>query len=243
MKKQLTLKVKPSEAADDNYLKKIVAVEADCKVSDITGYTVLRKSIDARSRQVFVNLSIEAFIKEPYHHRPFNKINFGDVSHSRKRVIIIGAGPAGLFAALQLIEKGVKPIILERGKDVKSRRRDLAVLNKEGVINPESNYCFGEGGAGTYSDGKLYTRSTKRGDVNGVLKTFVAHGATEDILVDARPHIGTNKLPQIITAMRETILTAGGEVRFDAKVTQLIVENGTINGVHLATGEKLYSGA
>ena len=155
MKKQLTLKVKPSEATDDNYLKKIVAVEVGCKASDITGYTILRKSIDARSRQVYVNLSIEAFINEPYHHRPFNKINFGDVTNTKKSVIIIGAGPAGLFAALQLIEKGIKPIILERGKDVKSRRRDLAVLNKEGIINPESNYCFGEGGAGTYSDGKL----------------------------------------------------------------------------------------
>src|SRR6187399_576974 len=214
MKKQLTLKVKPSEAADDNYLKKIVAVEADCKVSDITGYTVLRKSIDARSRQVFVNLSIEVLIKEPYHHRPFNKINFGDVSHSRKRVIIIGAGPAGLFAALQLIEKGVKPIILERGKDVKSRRRDLAVLNKEGIINPESNYCFGEGGAGTYSDGKLYTRSTKRGDVNRILHLLVLHGADQDILVDAHPHIGTNKLPQLIENIRQTIEAHGGEFLF-----------------------------
>src|SRR6187399_1960996 len=233
MKKQLTLKVKPSEAADDNYLKKIVAVEAGCKVSDITGYTVLRKSIDARSRQVFVNLSIEAFIKEPYHHRPFNKINFGDVSHSRKRVIIIGAGPAGLFAALQLIEKGVKPIILERGKDVKSRRRDLAVLNKEGIINPESNYCFGDGGAGTYSDGKLYTRSTKRGDVGQILNLFVHFGAEENILYDAHPHIGTNKLPQIITAMRDKIIECGGECRFEHKVTDLVIKNHSIAGVEV----------
>src|SRR6188472_2569526 len=228
MKKQLTLKVKPSEAADDNYLKKIVAVEADCKVSDITGYTVLRKSIDARSRQVFVNLSIEAFIKEPYHHRPFNKINFGDVSHSRKRVIIIGAGPAGLFAALQLIEKGVKPIILERGKDVKSRRRDLAVLNKEGIINPESNYCFGEGGAGTYSDGKLYTRSTKRGDINRILSLFVHFGADENILYEAHPHIGTNKLPAIITSMRKLIIDCGGEFHFGKKVIDFTVEKGKV---------------
>ena len=155
MRKQLTLKVKPSEAADDNYLKKIVAAEAGCTASEITGYTTLRRSIDARSRQVFINLSIEAFISEPYYPLQINKVQFGDVTHSEKKVIIIGAGPAGLFAALQLIEKGIKPIILERGKDVKSRRRDLAVLNKEGIINPESNYCFGEGGAGTYSDGKL----------------------------------------------------------------------------------------
>src|SRR5690606_26646935 len=125
-----------------------------------------------------------------------------------KRVIIVGAGPAGLFAALRLIELGLKPIIIERGKDVKERRRDLATINKDGVLNPESNYCFGEGGAGTYSDGKLYTRSDKRGNVNKMLQILVAHGATEDILVDARPHIGTNKLPQIITAIRETILNA-----------------------------------
>src|SRR6187200_3408390 len=231
MKKQLTLKVKPSEAADDNYLKKIVAVETGCKVSDITGYTILRKSIDARSRQVYINLSIEAFIKEPYHHRPFNKINFGDVSQSKKRVIIIGAGPAGLFAALQLIEKGIKPIILERGKDVKSRRRDLAVLNKEGIINPESNYCFGEGGAGTYSDGKLYTRSSKRGDVNRILNLFVHFGADEKILYEAHPHIGTNKLPQIISSIREKIIECGGEIHFEKKLVDFTIEKGKITGI------------
>ena len=236
MKKQLTLKVKPSEAADDNYLKKIVAVETGCKVSDITGYTILRKSIDARSRQVYINLSIEAFIKEPYHHRPFNKINFGDVSHSRKRVIIIGAGPAGLFAALQLIEKGIKPILLERGKDVKSRRRDLAVLNKKGIINPESNYCFGEGGAGTYSDGKLYTRSTKRGDVTRILNLLVQFGANEKILYEAHPHIGTNKLPQIITAIRKQIIDSGGEFLFEKKVIDLKTEDVIIKKVITADG-------
>lgn len=236
MKKQLTLKVKPSEAADDNYLKKIVAVETGCKVSDITGYTILRKSIDARSRQVYLNLSIEAFINEPYHHRPFNKINFGDVSYSKKRVIIIGAGPAGLFAALQLMEKGIKPIILERGKDVKSRRRDLAVLNKEGIINPESNYCFGEGGAGTYSDGKLYTRSTKRGDVTRILNLLVQFGADEKILYEAHPHIGTNKLPQIITAIRKQIIDSGGEFLFEKKVIDLKTVDGIIKTVITADG-------
>ncbi|HMK18631.1 MAG TPA: NAD(P)/FAD-dependent oxidoreductase [Chitinophagaceae bacterium] len=236
MKKQLTLKVKPSEAADDSYLKKIVAVEAGCKSTDITGYSILRKSIDARSRQVYVNLSIEAFIKEPYHHRPFNKINFGDVSQSKKRIIIIGAGPAGLFAALQLIEKGIKPIILERGKDVKSRRRDLAVLNKEGIINPESNYCFGEGGAGTYSDGKLYTRSTKRGDVTRILNLLVQFGADEKILYEAHPHIGTNKLPQIITAIRKQIIDSGGEFLFEKKVIDVKTEDGIIKTVITADG-------
>ena len=237
MKKQLTLRVKPSEATDDNYLKKIVAAEAGCVTSEVTGYTVLRKSIDARSRQVYINLSVEAFISEPYHQRQINKINFGDVSHAEEEIIIIGAGPAGLFAALQLIEKGIKPIILERGKDVKSRRRDLAVLNKEGIINPESNYCFGEGGAGTYSDGKLYTRSTKRGDVNRILNLLVQFGADEKILYEAHPHIGTNKLPQIITAIRKQISDSGGEFRFEKKVTDLKIENGVIKKIITADGD------
>ena len=236
MKKQLTLKVKPSEAADDDYLKDIVAAEVGCTATEITGYTLLRRSIDARSRQVFINLSIEAFINEPYHHRQFNKIQFGDVSHAKKKVIIIGAGPAGLFSALQLIEKGIKPIILERGKDVKSRRRDLAVLNKEGIINPESNYCFGEGGAGTYSDGKLYTRSTKRGDVNRILNLLVQFGAEEKILYEAHPHIGTNKLPQIITAIRKQIIDSGGEFLFEKRVIDLKTEDGIIKKVITADG-------
>ena len=237
MKKQLTLRVKPSEATDDNFLKKIVAAEAGCVTSEVTGYTVLRKSIDARSRQVYINLSVEAFISEPYHQRQINKINFGDVSHAEEEIIIIGAGPAGLFAALQLIEKGIKPIILERGKDVKSRRRDLAVLNKEGIINPESNYCFGEGGAGTYSDGKLYTRSTKRGDVNRILNLLVQFGPDEKILYEAHPHIGTNKLPQIITAIRKQISDSGGEFRFEKKVTDLKIENGVIKKIITADGD------
>jgi uncharacterized FAD-dependent dehydrogenase len=236
MKKQLTLKVKPSEAADNNYLKKIVAAEIGCTVSEITGYTMLKRSIDARNRQVFINLSLEAFINEPYHHRQFNKIQFADVAHAKKKVIVIGAGPAGLFAALLLIEKGIKPMILERGKDVKSRRRDLAVLNKEGIINPESNYCFGEGGAGTYSDGKLYTRSTKRGDVNRILNLLVQFGADEKILYEAHPHIGTNKLPQIITAIRKQILDSGGEFIFGEKVIDLKTQNGIIKKVITANG-------
>src|SRR5580765_5005058 len=236
MKKQLTLKVKPSEAADDNYLKKIVAAEVGCAPSEVTGYTMLKRSIDARSRHVFINLSIEAFINEPYHRRQFNKIHFGDVSHAEKKTIIVGAGPAGLFAALRLIELGIKPIILERGKDVKSRRRDLAVLNKEGIINPESNYCFGEGGAGTYSDGKLYTRSTKRGDVTRILNLLVQFGADEKILYEAHPHIGTNKLPQIITAIRKQIIDSGGEFLFDKKVIDLKTADGFIKKVITADG-------
>jgi uncharacterized FAD-dependent dehydrogenase len=236
MKKQLTVRLKPSEAEDDNYLKKIFAAEAGCRITDITGYNILKKSIDARSKQVYVNLSINAFIKEPYLEKERSTVQFQDVLNSGKRVIIVGAGPAGLFAALQLIEKGIKPIILERGKDVKLRRRDLAILNKEGIINPESNYCFGEGGAGTYSDGKLYTRSTKRGDVNRILNLLVQFGADEKILYEAHPHIGTNKLPHIITAIRKQIIDSGGEFLFEKKVIDLKIKNGLITKVVTADG-------
>jgi len=239
MKKHFTLRLKPSEAANDYYLKKIVAAEAGYIPSEITGYTILKKSIDARSKQVYVNLSIEAFIREPYLQREKRKIQFKNVLNSKKQVIIVGSGPAGLFAALQLIEKGIRPIILERGKDVKSRRRDLAVLNKEGIINPESNYCFGEGGAGTYSDGKLYTRSTKRGNIDRILNLLVQFGANENILYEAHPHIGTNKLPQIITALRTQIEGLGGEFRFEKKVTDLKIQNGIIKKVITGDGDRL----
>jgi uncharacterized protein len=165
-------------------------------------------------------------------------VNYQNVA-DRERVLIVGAGPAGLFAALRCIELGLKPIVIERGKDVKQRRRDLAAINKEGAINPESNYCFGEGGAGTYSDGKLYTRSNKRGDIQYVLRTLVAHGATEDILIDARPHIGTNKLPQIIVSIRDSILNAGGEVIFNCKVEDFMIKSGAIKGVVTSMGETI----
>ena len=178
-----------------------------CSSDLISGFQILKKSIDARGKQVLFNLSVNAFINEPFHPVNFQTFNFREVSQAKYSTVIIGAGPTGLFAALKLIESGIKPIILERGKDVKSRRRDLAALNKRGVVNPESNYCFGEGGAGTYSDGKLYTRSNKRGDINRILNLFVKFGAPENIIYDAHPHIGTNKLPLIITAMREMIIS------------------------------------
>ncbi|MDB5007462.1 MAG: dependent oxidoreductase [Mucilaginibacter sp.] len=241
MIKEIEIVCPPGQQEDEGALKKIAASSLNIAAQKISAIKIHKRSIDARGRKVVYRMQIQVFIDEVYHPETFT-VNYPDVSPA-KSIIIIGAGPAGLFAALRCIELGLKPIVLERGKDVKQRRRDLARINKEGLVNPESNYCFGEGGAGTYSDGKLYTRSTKRGDVNEVLKTFVTHGATEDILIDARPHIGTNKLPQIITSIKENILNAGGEVRFDAKVTALTVEFGKIKGVQLSSGEKINSGA
>ena len=237
MIKEIEIVCLPGQQEDEEAIKNIAASSLNIAPATITPVKTLKRSIDARGRKVVYRMQVQVFVDEIYVPETF-AVNYPDVK-SGKPVIIVGAGPAGLFAALQCIELGLKPIILERGKDVKQRRRDLANINKQGLINPESNYCFGEGGAGTYSDGKLYTRSTKRGDVNAVLKTFVAHGATEDILVDARPHIGTNKLPQIITSISESILNAGGEIRFDTKVTALSVAFGKITGVALASGEKL----
>jgi len=196
----------------------------------------VRRSIDARGKNVLVKVQVEVLPINQKAPISYQK-DYSDVSH-RPRVIIVGAGPAGLFAAIRLIESGMKPIIFERGKDVQSRRRDLAAINKDHVVNPESNYCFGEGGAGTYSDGKLYTRSNKRGDVNRILEIFIAHGANEDILFDAHPHIGTNKLPKIVAELRESILQAGGEIHFDTKVTDLILSSDEIRGVITTDGTK-----
>ncbi len=237
MTQEIEIVLLPEENDDELLLKQKVAQSLKIALNRIQSVQIRKRSIDARSRQVVFRVKVIVAIDELLTPEIFT-VNYPSVT-DKKPVLIVGAGPAGIFAALRCIELGLKPIVLERGKDVKQRRRDLAAINKHGLINPESNYCYGEGGAGTYSDGKLYTRSNKRGDVNYILQTFVAYGASPDILVDARPHIGTNKLPQIITALREQILTAGGEVHFDAKVTDFVIESNSLKGVVLADGNKL----
>ena len=243
MQKTISIKVLPSEAADEQIIKGLLATAAGVKKSQVKGYQVLKKSLDARSRQPWFHLTLNTFIDEPFRERPLLPLELKDVSHAARRVIVVGAGPAGLFAALRLIELGIKPIVLERGKDVRARRRDLAAMNKQGIVNPESNYCFGEGGAGTYSDGKLYTRSTKRGDVQRILSILHHFGAEEKILYEAHPHIGTNKLPHIITAMREKIVECGGKVLFEKKLSDFTIENHRITSVLTADGDELHTDA
>ena len=221
----------------------MIASSCAVDLSSITGYNIVKQSIDARGRQVWFQLTLNVFIDEPWQETALLPLSLQDVHHASKKVIVIGAGPAGLFAALRLIRHGIQPIILERGKDVRSRRRDLAAINKEGRMNAESNYCFGEGGAGTYSDGKLYTRSTKRGDVNSILSTLVHFGADRSILSDAHPHIGTNKLPHIITAMRDKIIECGGRVLFEKKLSDFDTIKNNISYVITADGEKIRSEA
>ncbi|MFV0606600.1 MAG: NAD(P)/FAD-dependent oxidoreductase [Niabella sp.] len=243
MQKNISIRVKPYEVDNNVLIKKNIADAVAKQLQDINGYTILKQSIDARSKQVWINLSLLVYINEPAQPRQLQEIAFKNVTNATKRVIIIGAGPAGLFAALQLIELGIKPILVERGKDVKNRRRDLAAINKQGIINTESNYCFGEGGAGTYSDGKLYTRSNKRGSIDRILNLFVQFGAEEKILYEAHPHIGTNKLPKIIENIRKQILDCGGDVFFDTKVIDFIIDQDVIKGVQLADGSSLLADA
>jgi len=230
MIKEINVRVRPEINSNDELLREEVRKQAKFKEGEEFNFRVRKRSIDARSKHPVYQLRVEIAQTEK-----LPKIVAYEVSNKKigtsKTCIIIGAGPAGMFAALELIEKGIKPIIIERGKNVKDRRRDLAAINKEHIVNPESNYCFGEGGAGTYSDGKLYTRSNKRGDVNKVLHQLVAFGANENILVDAHPHIGTNKLPDIITSMRDHIISCGGEVMFNSKMTDLLLDNSKIKAI------------
>lgn len=229
MQKQLQLILTPKEATTISENKALIAQKLNIDSDTITHVKVERKSIDARKRNVKINVYLTVFIDEiPVFEN--SKIEYPDVT-DKKSVIIVGAGPAGLFSALRLIELGYKPIILERGKTVSERKRDLAKINREHLVDPDSNYAFGEGGAGTFSDGKLYTRSKKRGNTSKILDVLIQHGADKDILVDTHPHIGTNKLPQIIQNIRETILRSGGEIHFQHKVTDFIVDKNTITGV------------
>ncbi len=242
MRQKLQLKLLPGEAIHPAVIREYIARTIGRRGDAISGFRIERRSIDARSRQPHILLTLDVFIEEPFAEKTPDIVFFPDVSQADRQVIVIGAGPAGLFAALRLIEKGIRPILLERGKDVRARRRDLAALNKEGVINPESNYCFGEGGAGTYSDGKLYTRSTKRGDIRRILSLLVQFGADPSVLIDAHPHIGTNKLPQIIQSMRQQIIDCGGCFLFEKKVVDFVLQGGSIRSVRTEDGA-LYDGS
>ncbi|MFM1971804.1 MAG: hypothetical protein RL185_486 [Bacteroidota bacterium] len=238
MQTTIQLKMTPTDAANASVLLSAIAQQLGRPLAQITGYHTLKQSIDARSRQqVWMNLTLQVFIEEPVSDRLIEPYLFPILPKNAKEVHIIGAGPAGLFAALECIQLGLRPIVLERGKDVRSRRRDLAKLNKEGIVDPESNYCFGEGGAGTYSDGKLYTRSNKRGSIDKILRLFYQFGADETVLYQAHPHIGTNKLPQIITAMRLQIEASGGQVLFEKKMIDFEVDKEKINRIHCSDGD------
>lgn len=237
MIKEITLRVSPEIAATPELLEKKVFGTAGCKVND---WRVVRRSVDARKRDIIINLTVRvAEGNDKTVSSGYSPVEFPDVSDSRHTVVIVGAGPAGLFAALKCISLGLRPIVLERGKDVDSRRLDIATLNRERHIDAESNYCFGEGGAGTFSDGKLFTRSKKRGNPTEVLSLLVQHGAKEEILIDAHPHIGSDRLPGIMKNIRQTIIRSGGEVRFQTRVDKIQIENSQVRGVVTSDGEEI----
>ena len=232
MIKEIQLRVTISEEKQEGILLKKAARSLKIDGKSITGIKVLRKSIDARKNPIIFNYKLSVYLKEKMPEVPTYSFLYKDVSKA-KEIHIVGFGPAGMYAALRCIELGFKPIILERGKDVQDRRRDLKAINQDHIVNEDSNYCFGEGGAGTYSDGKLYTRSLKRGDVRRIFENLVYHGATEQILVDAHPHIGTNKLPKVVKSIRETILKYGGEVHFKTRVTDFVIEDNKLKAIQL----------
>ncbi|MGA9637665.1 NAD(P)/FAD-dependent oxidoreductase [Flavobacterium sp.] len=239
MSQELLLQVTPEIAANEPLLKDFVANKIKVTVNAIQHIVVLKRSIDARQKAIKVNLKLSVYLKgEPFQERLVELPDYPNVTNAQE-VIVVGAGPAGLFAALQLVELGLKPIVVERGKDVRGRRRDLKAINVDHLVDEDSNYCFGEGGAGTYSDGKLYTRSKKRGDVTRILELLVAFGATPDILVEAHPHIGTNKLPQIIQDIREKIIESGGQVLFETKVTDILLKNNEVKGIVTHKGDTI----
>lgn len=236
MIQEYQLRLLPEIAASEQRLKEYLSAEKGIDLRSINAARILKRSIDARQRTIFVNLKVRAYINEmptddEYEHTTYNKVE------GKPQVIVVGAGPGGLFAALRLIELGLRPIIVERGKNVRERKKDLAQISREHAVNPESNYSFGEGGAGAYSDGKLYTRSKKRGNVDKILNVFCQHGASTSILADAHPHIGTDKLPRVIENMRNTIIECGGEVHFETRMDALIIENNEIKGIETNTGK------
>jgi len=236
MQKEIIIKVSPKEASSTESIKQKVASQLDIQISEIKAVRIVKRSIDARQRNVFVNLTLNIYIEESEPESQFEEIEYKNISEA-PQAIVVGCGPAGLFAALRLIELGIRPIVVERGKNVRNRKKDTAQVSKNNVVNPESNYCFGEGGAGAYSDGKLYTRSKKRGNVDKILRIFCQYGASTDILIDAHPHIGTDKLPGIIERMRMQIEESGGEVHFETRMDKLIIKNNSVEGIETNTGK------
>ena len=238
MIQEYQLRVLPEIAANEQRIKEYLIQEKGLNARDITATRILKRSIDARQRTIFVNLTVRTYLNEMPKEKEYQETVYHNVS-DKPQVIVVGAGPGGLFAALRLIELGLRPVIVERGKNVRDRKKDLALIGREQTVNPESNYSFGEGGAGAYSDGKLYTRSKKRGNVDKILNVFCQHGASSSILVDAHPHIGTDKLPRVIENMRNTIIDCGGEVHFETRMDALIIENDEVKGIETNTGQTL----
>ena len=238
MIQEYQLRVLPEIAANEQRLKEYLIQEKGLNARDITATRILKRSIDARQRTIFVNLTVRTYLNEMPKEKEYQETIYNNVS-DKPQVIVVGAGPGGLFAALRLIELGLRPVIVERGKNVRDRKKDLALIGREQTVDPESNYSFGEGGAGAYSDGKLYTRSKKRGNVDKILNVFCQHGASSSILVDAHPHIGTDKLPRVIENMRNTIIDCGGEVHFETRMDALIIESDEVKGIETNTGQTL----
>ena len=236
MIQEYQLRLLPETAANEQRLKEYLSKEKGVNLHDITAARILKRSIDARQRTIFINLKVRVYINEMPEGNEYEPTVYNNVE-GKPQVIVVGAGPGGLFAALRLIELGLRPVIVERGKDVRERKKDLAQISREHIVDPESNYSFGEGGAGAYSDGKLYTRSKKRGNVDKILNVFCQHGASAAILADAHPHIGTDKLPRIIENMRNTIIECGGEVHFRTRMDALIIEKNEIKGIETNTGK------